>query len=169
MQRFMPEHPHGHPSSQTAAKPDQTPQTRLRYAPPSRSGTILVEAKHAKCPNIYPQPIIKINLAISPPLTKQKYIKEGTKTQKHPTFCLQHAAYLRNKKDCKQIEPCLISFFPHIHKKERSKLSLACSALLSFKSGGYLLSRLVDSTIGAIGLNCSVRNGKRWNPDAITT
>ena len=27
----------------------------------------------------------------------------------------------------------------------------------------------VCSTIGAIGLNFSVRNGKRWNPDAITT
>ena len=25
------------------------------------------------------------------------------------------------------------------------------------------------STIGANGLNFSVRNGKRWNPDAITT
>ena len=25
------------------------------------------------------------------------------------------------------------------------------------------------STIGAIGLNCSVRNGKRWIPNAITT
>ena len=25
------------------------------------------------------------------------------------------------------------------------------------------------STIGAVGLNFSVRNGKRWNPDAITT
>ena len=27
----------------------------------------------------------------------------------------------------------------------------------------------VCSTIGAIGLNFSVRNGKRWNPDALTT
>ena len=25
------------------------------------------------------------------------------------------------------------------------------------------------STIGDVGLNFSVRNGKRWNPDAITT
>jgi len=25
------------------------------------------------------------------------------------------------------------------------------------------------STIGAVGLNFSVRNGKRWNPDTITT
>ena len=36
------------------------------------------------------------------------------------------------------------------------------------KGGGYLLSRL-RSIISVIGLNCSVRNGKRWNPDAITT
>ena len=27
----------------------------------------------------------------------------------------------------------------------------------------------VCSTIGAVGLNFSVRNGKRWNPVAITT
>ena len=33
------------------------------------------------------------------------------------------------------------------------------------QNGGYLLSRL-RSTIGAGGLNCSVRNGKRWNPVA---
>ena len=28
---------------------------------------------------------------------------------------------------------------------------------------------LMRSTIGAAGLNFSVRNGKRWNPDAIAT
>ena len=37
------------------------------------------------------------------------------------------------------------------------------------KGGGYLLSHMICSTIGAIGLNFSVRNGKRWIPDAITT
>ena len=36
------------------------------------------------------------------------------------------------------------------------------------KKGGYLLSHL-RSTIGTIGLNFSVRNGKRWNPNVITT
>ena len=36
------------------------------------------------------------------------------------------------------------------------------------KNGGYLLSHK-RSTIGAVGLNFSVRNGKRWNPDTITT
>ena len=36
------------------------------------------------------------------------------------------------------------------------------------KNGGYLLSRS-RSTIGVTGLNFSVRNGKRWNPCAITT
>ena len=36
------------------------------------------------------------------------------------------------------------------------------------KNGGYLLSHL-RSTIGVSGLNFSVRNGKRWNPTAITT
>ena len=37
------------------------------------------------------------------------------------------------------------------------------------KDGGYLLSHLVGSTIGAAGLNFSVRDGKRWNPGAIAT
>ena len=36
------------------------------------------------------------------------------------------------------------------------------------KDGGDLLSRL-RSTIGAVGLNFSVRNGKRWNTNAIAT
>ena len=34
------------------------------------------------------------------------------------------------------------------------------------ENGGYLLSHK-RSTIGAVGLNFSVRNGKRWIPDAI--
>ena len=38
----------------------------------------------------------------------------------------------------------------------------------SDKDGGDLLSHL-RSTIGADGLNFSVRNGKRWNPVAIAT
>ena len=37
-----------------------------------------------------------------------------------------------------------------------------------WKNGGYLLSHL-RSTIGAGGLNFSVRNGKRWNPATIAT
>ena len=37
------------------------------------------------------------------------------------------------------------------------------------KIGDYLLSTLYRSTIGANGLNFSVRDGKRWNPGAIAT
>ncbi len=36
------------------------------------------------------------------------------------------------------------------------------------KGGGYLLSHF-RSTIGVAGFNFSVRNGKRWNPRAVTT
>ena len=36
------------------------------------------------------------------------------------------------------------------------------------KNGGYLLSHL-RSTIGAGGLNFSVRDGKRWDPATIAT
>ena len=52
-------------------------------------------------------------------------------------------------------------------KKERRDRTRV-SDLSSQKDGGYLLS-LRTSTIGAIGLNFSVRNGKRWIPNAITT
>ena len=38
----------------------------------------------------------------------------------------------------------------------------------SLSGGGYLLSHF-RSTIGVVRLNFSVRNGKRWNPHAITT
>ena len=42
------------------------------------------------------------------------------------------------------------------------------SAVLSTLGGGYLLSHF-RSTIGVVRLNFSVRNGKRWDPHAITT
>ena len=47
--------------------------------------------------------------------------------------------------------------------KKREKLSF-----LSFLRGGYLLSHL-RSTIGVVRFNFSVRDGKRWSPDAIAT
>ena len=49
-------------------------------------------------------------------------------------------------------------------KKRSLKLSVSNSP---YKVGGLLLSHF-RSTIGAGGLNFSVRNGKRWNPAAIT-
>ena len=52
-------------------------------------------------------------------------------------------------------------------KKRASKISLRSSLILK-KAATYSLA-LHCSTIGADGLNFSVRNGKRWNPDAITT
>ena len=53
--------------------------------------------------------------------------------------------------------------------KKRLPSDFALIGVSYLKKGGDLLSRLVDSTIGATGLNFSVRNGKRWNPGAITT
>ena len=44
----------------------------------------------------------------------------------------------------------------------------SCRTTPLLKNGGYLLSHK-RSTIGAVGLNFSVRNGKRWNPDTRTT
>ena len=49
-----------------------------------------------------------------------------------------------------------------IKKKERNfRFSLSLR-------GGYLLSHL-RSTIGVVRFNFSVRDGKRWSPDAIAT
>ena len=47
-------------------------------------------------------------------------------------------------------------------KKERSLCNF------SLLRGGYLLSHL-RSTIGVVRFNFSVRDGKRWSPDAIAT
>ena len=52
-------------------------------------------------------------------------------------------------------------------KKRASKISLQSSLIL--KKAATYAPALHCSTIGADGLNFSVRNGKRWNPDAITT
>ena len=56
-----------------------------------------------------------------------------------------------------------------IAQNEKLFQSFLTRRAFSIKTGGDLLSRLVGSIIGADGLNGSVRNGKRWNPVAITT
>ena len=48
-------------------------------------------------------------------------------------------------------------------KKRERQIALSLSV-----GGGYLLSHF-RSTIGVVRLNFSVRNGKRWDPHAITT
>ena len=55
-----------------------------------------------------------------------------------------------------------------LNKKRESFEDICLQSSLDCKSGGYLLSHL-RSTIGVIGLNCSVRDGKRWIPNAIAT
>ena len=50
------------------------------------------------------------------------------------------------------------------NKKTREPLFASDSLL----GGGYLLSHF-RSTIGVVRLNFSVRNGKRWDPHAMTT
>ena len=53
-------------------------------------------------------------------------------------------------------------------KKEDIPVLTGISSL-TWKKGGYLLSRFAGSTIGVSGLNFSVRNGKRWDTAAIAT
>ena len=50
-----------------------------------------------------------------------------------------------------------------IYKNRERQIALSLSV-----GGGYLLSHF-RSTIGVVRLNFSVRNGKRWDPHAITT
>ena len=55
--------------------------------------------------------------------------------------------------------------FYSFYKKNEGAAVLPVTPLLG---GGYLLSHF-RSTIGVVRLNFSVRNGKRWDPHAITT
>ena len=57
---------------------------------------------------------------------------------------------------------------PTPNKRDSGVTAYAITPELFAEKGGYLLSHL-RSTIGTIGLNFSVRNGKRWNPNVITT
>ena len=57
----------------------------------------------------------------------------------------------------------------NIEYKNKTKKAPGISPGGFIKGGGYLLSHLMCSTIGAIGLNFSVRNGKRWIPNATAT
>ena len=54
------------------------------------------------------------------------------------------------------------------YKSDSGVTAYAITPELFAEKGGYLLSHF-RSTIGTIGLNFSVRNGKRWNPNVITT
>ena len=56
-----------------------------------------------------------------------------------------------------------LSNYRDIYKKRERQIALSLSV-----GGGYLLSHF-RSTIGVVRLNFSVRNGKRWDPHAITT
>ena len=71
------------------------------------------------------------------------------------------------KKRFKKIEIKFgIFFFKLFRKKRRRAAEIGfCRSRLG---GGYLLSHF-RSTIGVVRLNFSVRNGKRWDPHAITT
>ena len=83
---------------------------------------------------------------------------------------------------CKRKSPVLTELLPYQgtngldglpprqkgNKKEDIPVLTGISSL-TWKKGGYLLSRFAGSTIGVSGLNFSVRNGKRWDTAAIAT
>ena len=62
-----------------------------------------------------------------------------------------------------------IAPLPRDKNKKRGYPVLTGISSLTWKKGGYLLSRFAGSTIGVSGLNFSVRNGKRWDTAAIAT
>ena len=57
---------------------------------------------------------------------------------------------------------------PHCGGAQKGRAGQRCCCPALFVRGGDLLSHF-RSTIGAVRFNFSVRNGKRWNPHAITT
>ena len=59
--------------------------------------------------------------------------------------------------------------YAHIGRTKRREPRRLLSRALSVKKAASYSPALHCSTIGAGGLNFSVRNGKRWDPAAITT
>ena len=64
---------------------------------------------------------------------------------------------------------CYLPPDPEGATKKGSPESLLTQGFLYNKGAATYSPALHCSTIGASGLNCSVRNGKRWNPAAIAT
>ena len=73
--------------------------------------------------------------------------------------CQRHLQHVQLLQPVQPLQPLRVGI------KKREATSLLTSPLLG---GGYLLSHF-RSTIGVVRLNFSVRNGKRWDPHAMTT
>ena len=65
--------------------------------------------------------------------------------------------------------PTLARWHEQAEAKKRPDGHGVHRVMLKVKTAATCSPALHCSTIGAIGLNFSVRNGKRWNPDAVTT
>ena len=84
----------------------------------------------------------------------------------HPDFTIYQVAINRNLWEDNKKE----SLFFRINspaQKQRNPEELNLRGFL--KTAATYSPTMQRSTIGASGLNFSVRNGKRWNPTAITT
>ena len=85
-------------------------------------------------------------------MTKQSFrLKSYTKVCKHPNR--------ESKRKFSQTSPT----------NAKESFGTFSKGLLFLKKRRLPTLPRVCSTIGADGLNFSVRNGKRWNPDTITT
>ena len=89
--------------------------------------------------------------------SRQEASEENAPKVLCPAFWALQPAYKRNYRHSKKET-----------KKEDIPVLTGISSL-TWKKGGYLLSRFAGSTIGVSGLNFSVRNGKRWDTAAIAT
>ena len=85
---------------------------------------------------------------------------------------LKHSTKSLNNKTTKQHHQTLIFIILGDITKKRDLKAQALKSLeniVVWKEAATYSPALHCSTIGASGLNFSVRNGKRWNPTAITT
>ena len=83
---------------------------------------------------------------------------------------VQYKQYTSTTKDETSTIQTIYKYYKtlYLHLTDTKKPRVHCELRAFVKWRRPTLPR-VCSTIGAVGLNFSVRNGKRWNPVAITT
>ena len=111
---------------------------------------------------------------------------KGTKNIPFPQFflCFSYAELTLFRHDSSKPVPGspithILSHYPHLshifhsshhrHAQKKSPAGISSCRTLNQKKAASYSPASHCSTIGASGLNFSVRNGKRWNPAAITT
>ena len=119
-------------------------------------------------------------MEVSPPLNDTKYMTPGVPSLDGEETARLHRAQgpLRKAQKQKEIPSSSLehsSLYASLHLQSNSPPYKKREPPSTLAQGFSLRKRrlptlpLLRSTIGVVGLNFSVRNGKRWNPNAITT